>query len=114
MKIFLDIDKISLVLEQFFKATTKLKYELLTGIGMETVILLERLSLAEGFHVKKWEASENTDLDKQEISRIHKTLQSIQCELVNNTSKLTEIDEPIKIQKKFEDDKNKDSYIKIQ
>ena len=55
----------------------------------------ELSSLAEEIHVKTQEALQNTDLDVREFLGIDKALQSIQGELVNNTSKLTEIDRRI-------------------
>ena len=42
-------------------------------------------------HVKTREASQNTDLDMGEFLGIDKVFQGIQGELLNNTSKLTEI-----------------------
>ena len=52
--------------------------------------------LAEDNHAKTRKASKNTDLDMQEFLQIDKVLPSMQGELVNNTSKLTEIDKCIK------------------
>ena len=52
--------------------------------------------LAEDNHAKTRKASKNTDLDMQEVLQIDKVLPSMQGELVNNTSKLTEIDKCIK------------------
>ena len=52
--------------------------------------------MAEDIHVKTREASQNTSLDIEEFLGINKALQSIQGELLNNTSKLTEIDKCIK------------------
>ena len=63
---------------------------------METIPLEELSSLAEEIHVKTREASQNTSLDMQEFLGIDKALQSIQGELLNNTSKLTEINKSIK------------------
>ena len=53
-------------------------------------------SLAEEIHVKTQEASQNTNLDMWEFLGIDKSLQTIQGELINNTSKLTEINKHIK------------------
>ena len=63
---------------------------------MESTLLMELSSLAENIHVKKREASQNTDLEMREFLGIDKALQSIQGELLNNTSKLTEINKRIK------------------
>ena len=52
--------------------------------------------LAEDNHVKTRKASKNADLDMQEFLQIDKVLPTMQGELVNNTSKLTEIDKCIK------------------
>ena len=83
-------------LERSFKAATKLKGELPTDLEMESIPLEELSSLVEDIHVKTSEASQNTDLDMQEFLGIDKALQSIQVELLNNTSKLTEINKHIK------------------
>ena len=63
---------------------------------MESIPPEELSSLAEDIHVIKWEASQNTNLDMREFLGINKALQSIQGELLNNTSKLTEINKSIK------------------
>ena len=57
---------------------------------MESIPLEELSSLIEGIHVKIRAASQNTDLDMREFLGIDKALQSIQGELLNNTSKLTD------------------------
>ena len=75
-----------------FKAATKLKLELPAEIEMESVSLMEIWSLAEDIHVN----TQDTDLHMQEFVGIIKALQSIQGEVVNNTSKLREIDKHIK------------------
>ena len=51
--------------------------------------------MVEDIHTKTREASPNTDLDMCEFLGIDKALQSIQSELLNNTSKLTEVDKRI-------------------
>ena len=63
---------------------------------MESIPVEELSSLAEETHVKTREASQNVDLDMREFLGIDKALQSMQAELLNNTSKLTEIDKSIK------------------
>ena len=57
---------------------------------------MELLSLVEDIHVKTGETSQNTKLGMQEFLRIHKALQSIYGELLNNTSKLTQVNKRIK------------------
>lgn len=52
--------------------------------------------LAEDAQANQREASQNNDIDMQEIVEIDRVLQSIQCELVNNSSKLTDIEKRIK------------------
>ena len=64
-------------------------------IEMESIPLGELLSLVEDIHVEIREGSQNTDLDMREFLEIDKALQSIQGELLNNTSKLTEINKRI-------------------
>ena len=67
-----------------------------TDLEMESIPLERLSSLAKNIHVKTREASQNTDLDMREFLGTDKALQSIQSELLNNTSKLTEIDKRIK------------------
>ena len=57
---------------------------------------MEFSSLARAIHVKTLEVSQNNDLDIREFLLIDKVLQSILGKLVNNASKLTEIDKRIK------------------
>ena len=66
------------------------KTELPTDLEMESIPLEELSSLIEGIHVKIRAASQNTNLDMREFLGIDKALQSIQGELLNNTSKLTD------------------------
>ena len=78
---------------------------------MENIPPLELLSLVEDIHVKTREASQNTDLDMREFLRIDKALQSIHSELLNNASKLTEINKRIQRDtKKLEDVENDPTY----
>lgn len=56
---------------------------------------MELSPLAVNVHFKMREASENTHLNIQEVLGIHKALQSIQGELVNNSCKIIEIDKQI-------------------
>ena len=58
---------------------------------MDSIPLMDLSSLVEDIHVNTREASQNTDLVMREFLGIDKALQSIQGELLNNTSKLTEI-----------------------
>ena len=58
-----------------------------TDIEMESVSLMELLSLAEDIHVKTREASQNTDFDMQKYLRSNNALQSLQGKLENNNSK---------------------------
>ena len=96
MRIFLGIDKTPPAIERSFKVAIKLKRELPTDIEMENIPLEELSSLFEDIYARSREASQNTDLDMCEFLGIDKALQSIQGELLNNTSKLTEINERIK------------------
>ena len=96
MKKFLGTNRTPPALEGSLSAASKLKSELPTDLEMESIPPMELLSLVEYIHVKTQEASQNTGLDKQEFLGIDKALQSIQGELLNNTSKLTEINKRIK------------------
>ena len=111
MKSVLSLDETPPALEISFKTATKLKGELPTDLEMESIPLEELSSLAEDIHVKTREASQNTDLDMREFLGIDKALQSIQGELLNNTSKLTEIDKRIKRDtKKLQEVENDPNY----
>ena len=96
MKNFLGIEKTPPALERSLKAATKLKAGLPTCLEVESIPLEKLSSLVDGIHVKTREASQNTDLDMREFLGIDKALQSIQGELLNNMSKLTEINKNIK------------------
>ena len=96
MKNFLGIVETPPVLERSFKGSTKLRRELPTDIEMESIPLTKSSSLAEDIHAKTREASQNSDLDMREFLGIDKALPTIEGELVNNTSKLREINEHIK------------------
>ena len=78
---------------------------------MESIPIKELSSLAEDILVKTREVSQNTDIDMREFVGIDKALQSIQGEVLNNTSKLSEIDKRIKRDtKKLEEVKNDPTY----
>ena len=89
------MDKTPPVLERSLRAATKLKGELATDLMMESMPLKDVSSLAEKIHIKTRDASQQTTLDLREFLAIDKALQSIQGELLNNTSKLTEINKHI-------------------
>ena len=98
-------------MERSFKAATKIRCELPTDIQIESIPLGELSSLVENIHVKTRETSQNTDLDMREFLGIDKALQSIQGELLNNTSELTEINKRIKRDtKKLEEVENDPTY----
>ena len=91
MENVLSLDETPSGLERSAKAATTLKSELPKDLQMKSIQLEELSSLVEDIHVKTREASHNTDLHMREFLGIDKALQSIQGELLNNTSKLTEI-----------------------
>ena len=93
---YLCINGVRPVLEECFKVATKLKRELSTSTETESVPLTELSSLVENVHIKTQETSQNTDFVLQNFLGINKALQSMQGELVNNTSKFVEIDKRIK------------------
>ena len=77
---------------------------------MKSIPLEQLWSLVEDINVQTREASQNTNLD-MEFLGIHKALQSMQGELLNNTSKLTEINKRIKRDsKKLEEVENDPTY----
>ena len=96
MKSVLSLDETPSALERSVKAATKLSRGLQTDLEMECIPLKDLSSLVPDIHVKTREASQNTILDMREFLAIDKALQSIQGELLNNTSKLTEINKRIK------------------
>ena len=111
MKSVLSLDETPSALERSFKAATKLRRELPTDIEIESIPLEELSSFADGIHAKTREVSQKTDLDMREFLGIDKTLQSIHDELLNNTSKLTEINKRIKRDtKKLEEVENDPTY----
>ena len=78
---------------------------------MESIPLMELSSLVEDIHIKIREASQNTDLDMREFLEIDNILRSIQGELLNSTSKLTEINKRIKRDtKKLQEVENDPTY----
>ena len=78
---------------------------------MESIPLEVLSSLVEDIHVKTREASQNTNLDMREFLGIDKTLQGIPGELLNNASKLTEINKRIQRDtKKLEKVENDPTY----
>ena len=80
-------------------------------IEIESIPLEGLLSLVEDNHVKTRGALRNTDLDMRDFLRIDKALQSIQGELLNNTSELTKINKRIKRDtKKLQEVENDPTY----
>ena len=115
MKSVLSLDQTSSALKRSISAATKFKSELLTDLQIESIPLRELSSLVEDFHTKTEEGSQNTDLDMQEFLGINKSLQSIQGELLNNTSELTEINKRIQRDtKKLEEVKSNPNYTNEQ
>ena len=107
IKNFLGIEITPPSLERLITVASKLKAELPTDLQIESIPLKEFSSLVEDIYAKTQEASQNTDLDMREFLEISKALQGIQGELLNSTSKLTEIDKRIKRDtKKLEEVKN--------
>ena len=80
---------------------------------MESIALEELSSLVEDIHVKTREASQNTDLDMREFLGIGKVLQSILGELLNNISKLTELDKRIELEEVENDPTYFDEQIQL-
>ena len=95
MKSVLSLDETASALERSVKVAAKLSRELPTDLEMERIPLEELSSFVEDIHVKTPETSKNTNFDMGEFLGIDKALQSIQGELSNNTSKLTEINKHI-------------------
>ena len=111
----MNVDKTPPALERYFKAASKLKSELPTDLEMKSIPLEELSSLVEDIHIKTREASQNTNLDMREVLGIDKALLSIQGQLLNNTSKLTEINKRIKKDtKKLEEVENDPTYTNEQ
>ena len=108
MKNVLGLDETPPALEKSFKAATKLIRELPMDLEMESIPLKDVSSLVDSIHIKARDASQNTDLDMREFD---KALQKIQGKLLNNTSKLREINKRIeKDTKKLEEVENDPTY----
>ena len=115
MKSVLSLDQTLSALERSISAASKLKSELQTDLQMESITLRELSSLVEDIHTKTRELSQNTNLDTSKFLGIDKALQSIQGELLNNTSKLTEVNKRIKRDtKKLEEIENDPTYTNEQ
>ena len=71
-------------------------------------------SLAEENHFKKQEVSQNSYLDMQEFLGVSSALLPIQSELASNTSKLTEISESRKKDKKLKEVEDHPTYFEVQ
>ena len=113
MKSVLSLDETPSGLQRSFKAAMKLRCELSlpTDLEIESIPLEELSSLVKNIPAKTREALQNTNLDKPEFLGIDKVLQSIQGKLLNNTSKLTEINESIKRDtKKLQEVENDPTY----
>ena len=111
MKNVLSLNETPSVLEGSVKVASKLESELPTDLQIESIPLKELSSLAEEIHIKTQEASQNTDLDMREFLAIDKVLQSMQGELLNNTTKLTEINKRIeRDNKKLQEVQNEPTY----
>ena len=104
---FLGIEITPPLFERSISAASKLKSKLPTDLQMESIPFKELSSLTEEIHIKTQEVSQNTSLDMREFLAIDKALQSIQGELLKNTSKLTEIATRTK---KLEEVKNDPTY----
>ena len=115
IKSVLSLEKTPPSLERLISAASKLKAELPTDLQMESIPLKELSSLVEDIYTKMREASQQTELDMREFLGISKALQSIKGELLNNMSKLTEIDKRIKTDtKKLEEVENDPAYTNEQ
>ena len=111
MKSVLSLEETPSALERSLKVAAKLKHELSTDIEMKSIVMEKRSSLVEDIHVKTRETSQNTDLYMLEFLGIDKALQSIQGAVLNNPSKLTEINKHIKKDtKKLEEVENDPIY----
>ena len=108
MAIFLGFYETPPALERSFKSAAKVNRELLTNRGMENIPLTELPSLVKDIHARTQENLHNIDGDMRTFLRIANVLQTINDELVNTVSKLTEINDPIKkknkMSKEAEDD----------
>ena len=103
MKRILSIDDVS-----FAK---KLQEQLPTDLEMENIPLQDLGNLAEQVHVATKETATNTYLDMREFLEIDKALRRVQGELINNTSKLSELDKKLaRDQEKLEEIKNDPLY----
>ena len=91
MKSVLSLDETPPSPKRLISAATKLKSELPTYLQMESILLKKLSSLVEDLHIKARVASQQSTLDMGEFLGIDKALQSIQGELLNNTSSLPKL-----------------------
>ena len=88
-----------------------------TGREIENILMQDLSTLANDVHVLTKEASQNTELDMLEFLGIDAALQRSKGEIVDNTSKITEIDRHInheqdKLKEVDISDENQKSRIK--
>ena len=83
------------ILDRSKSFAKKLQEQLPTDLEMEDIALEDLLTLAEQVHVATREAATNTDLDMREFFGIDKALRRVQGEIVNNASKLSELDKQL-------------------
>ena len=96
MKHFLNLEQAPPSIDRSIKAANLLKSEIPTQTHIEYIPLFNLSSVVEDIRIKTREASQNTDLDMQELLGTSKALQSINGELRNNTAKISELDKRIK------------------
>ena len=91
MKSVLSLDETPPSPKRLISAATKLKSELPTDLQMESILPKKLSSLVEDLLIKARVASQQSTLDMGEFLGIDKALQSIQGELLNNTSSLPKL-----------------------
>ena len=95
MDCFLSIEKKSHVLKSL-KAKSKVKHQLPRKPERESVPINKLSYLPVDIHVRKWKVSQNNNIVAQEYLRINISFQIIQGSMVNNISKLMEINGSMK------------------
>ena len=112
MKAILSVNEIP-ELDKTTAAAVKLRKELPTVREIENIPLQDLSTVANDVHILTKEASQITELDIREFLGIDAALQRIKGEIVNNTSKITDIDRHIKREEDKLKEADEDQKTKI-
>ena len=115
MTTILSLEDVPPELNRSINAAMKLKAKLPTAREIEEIPLQDLARSVEDIHIATREAAQNTDLDMREMLGLDKALQRIRGEVLNNISKLSELDRGIKRQhEKLDELANSTEYTEEQ